>query len=70
MSGDNGVKCSKMDRRTNVNDEVLSGRSSEVNDDLVLSADQNICERQGFKIHKCCMNFHKVHTRVSVRDYS
>jgi hypothetical protein len=46
-----------MSHGTNVHDEEESGQPFAVSDDLVLSVDQRISERQCPNLH---MNFHKV----------
>jgi hypothetical protein len=52
---------------TNVHDEERSGWPSVVNDDLVQSVDQKICERQHLQFQNICVNFHKFHTLFSTR---
>jgi hypothetical protein len=47
------------DRQTNVLDEEQSGRPSAVSNDLVQSAEQQICERQHLTMSELCVTFYK-----------
>jgi transposase len=53
------------DGRTNVHDEERSGRPSVVNDDLVQSVDQKICERWCFTISELSCEFPQILHRLS-----